>query len=345
MLPTDLPNSFVFNETILLKINQLKKLLFMKRFLLFLLCSCVGAFSSYVYSQQNMKLSILKTKNISGFPSGSGIAYVGGKYYAIGDDSPFLYVIDENFKIIEQISLLEVKADDFKGNRIKKKRKTDFETLEAISSSELVTFGSGSKSPQRDIFVQIHLGASPKITSFNLTSFYEEIKKLPLLTHSELNIEATAYLNGQLYLFNRANNVIIRFNYQQFLKFLSGGVFPTLEAVKVTLPIIEGYEAGFSGAAKWNDSQLIFTASVEETDDAYNDGEIIGSLVGVLNIADFSAVKVERYSIIPNSNQKTLKVESVTLPATSAMRCDDSVIFITDDDNGNTELIKARLRF
>ncbi|WGU68041.1 hypothetical protein QIU19_11925 [Capnocytophaga canimorsus] len=95
----------------------------MKRFLLFLLCSCVGAFSSYVYSQQNMKLSILKTKNISGFPSGSGIAYVGGKYYAIGDDSPFLYVIDENFKIIEQISLLEVKADDFKGNRIKKETK------------------------------------------------------------------------------------------------------------------------------------------------------------------------------------------------------------------------------
>lgn len=318
--------------------NYLDTVSVLKRFLLFLLCN--GGFLFNLYSQQTMKLNIVKTKTINGFPSGSGVACIGGKYYAIGDDSPFLYVIDNEFNIIEQISLLEVKAKNFKGNRIKKKKKVDFETLEAISSNEMVTFGSGSKSPQRDIFVRIRLGATPEITSFSLTSFYEEIKKMPLLANSELNIEGTAYLNGWLYLFNRANNVVIRFDYQQFLEYLWEGDFPVLEMVQVALPAIKGYEAGFSGATKWGDSQVIFTASVEQTDDAYNDGEIIGSLVGVLEVTDFSATKVMCYSLIPNLGNKALKVESVTVSEISGTT--PHLIFITDDDHGNTELIKAR---
>lgn len=313
----------------------------MKKTLFFLiLVSILGSYNTYC--QQKMKVHIKETRNISDFPSGSGIAQKGEKFYAIGDDSPFLYVINNRFQVEEKITLFQVESSDFKGNRIKKKLKTDFETLEMISEKELVIFGSGSKSPQRDVFVRVMLGKENSIEKHAISAFYEHLKALPLLENSELNIEATAFADGFLYLFNRANNVVIRFDYQDFIAHLAGGKLPKLESKRIILPKIQTYEVGFSGAVTLNSSKIIFTASAEATDDAYNDGEIIGSLVGELDITDFQNIKITRYGLIPNKKQP-LKVESVTLsPSKSTDRIE--VVFITDDDNGNTELIRAVLK-
>lgn len=313
----------------------------MKKHILFFIL--VSILSFYVaYSQKKMKVEIKETKNIPDFPSGSGIAQNNGKYYAIGDDSPFLYVIDKHFQLEEKIRLFPTENIEFKGNRIKKKQKPDFETLEMIAENELVIFGSGSKSPQRDVFVRVFLGKENSIEKHSISAFYEYLKTLPLLENSELNIEATAFADGFLYLFNRANNVVIRFNYQEFIAHLTGGELPKLESKRIVLPKIQSYEAGFSGAATLNSSKIIFTASAEATNDAYNDGEIIGSLVGEIDITDFQDSKVTRYGLIPNGKQR-LKVESITLnPSKSTDKME--VVFITDDDNGNTELIRAILK-
>ncbi|WP_238250766.1 DUF6929 family protein [Capnocytophaga cynodegmi] len=290
-----------------------------------------------------MNIEILKISNIEHFPSGSGLAASGGKFYAIGDDSPFLYVINSNFQVENRISLLETSIDNFKGNRIKKKIKPDFETLEMISENELVVFGSGSKSPQRDVFVRVLLNENSTIESYSITEFYEYLKRFPLLANTELNIEASAFSDGFLYLFNRSNNVIVKFDYQDFLSYLKTGNLPKIEISRISLPEIEKFEAGFSGATFKEKSQIIFTASVEATDDAYNDGEIIGSLVGVIDVSDFQRPKVIRYNLIPNNGENPIKVESITI-LSSKSKGNTEVVFITDDDNGNTKLIKASLK-
>lgn len=312
----------------------------MNRILSFLLTVCLCTLNAY--SQKKMKIEIQKISNIEDFPSGSGLGANGEKLYAIGDDSPFLYVIDSDFQVENRISLLEASSEDFKGNRIKKKMKPDFETLEMISENELVIFGSGSKSPRRDVFVRVLLNEILDVESYSITEFYEHLKSFPLVKDIELNLEASAFSDGFLYLFNRTNNIIVKFDYQEFISYLKTGNLPKIEINQVSLPQIEGVEAGFSGATFSEKSRILFTASVEATDDAYNDGEIIGSLVGIIDISDFQKAKVIRYNFIPSEKQP-IKVESVAiLPSKSGRNTE--VAFITDDDNGNTKLIKAVLK-
>lgn len=298
----------------------------------------IGSFFN-VFSQKKMEIQAKEIKNIS-FPSGSGVGYHGGKFYAIGDDSPFLYIISEEFAIEEKIPLIETQLSDFKGDRIKKKIKPDFETLEIISDKELIIFGSGSKSPTRDIFVRVLLGEKNRVERYSISAFYDFLKKNPLFENSELNIEATAFSEGFLYLFNRANNTIIKTDYQQFTKYLSEGILPQIEVKRVSLPKIKGFEAGFSGATFLDKNTCIFTASVEATDDAYNDGEIIGSLVGTLHMADFQKITVSNYEIL--SSEIPLKVESVTLlPSKSTKKIE--FLLISDDDNGGTTFVKKSM--
>ncbi|MDO4228913.1 MAG: hypothetical protein Q4C98_03800 [Capnocytophaga sp.] len=288
-----------------------------------------------------MHITLENTQTITDFPSGSGIAYANGKLYAIGDDTPFLYVINADFQIERKILLYEENEENFKGNRIKKKKKLDFETLEMISDKELVIFGSGSKSPQRDVFVRVILEDTPIIEKYSISAFYDVIKNSDWLKNSELNIEATAFIDGFLYLFNRANNVIIKANYQDFLESLRTNKLPNLMFVRAKLPVIEGVEAGFSGVTHLKGLELIFTASVEATNDAYNDGEIIGSLIGVLDMTNFEQPKIKEFANIPNTEQ-SLKVESVTV--TSISEKDYKLVLITDDDQGNTKLIKIYVK-
>ena len=237
---------------------------------------------------------------------------------------------------------MDIEEADLKGNRIRKKKKADLETLEAISEDELVIFGSGSKSPHRDVLIRVLLGDEPQIQKYYITDFYNHLKSLPILEKTELNIEATAFSNGFLYLFNRTNNVIIRFNYQDFIAYLSNKNIPKIETNQVTLPKIKGFEAGFSGAVAQNSSSIFFTASVEATDDSYNDGEIIGSLVGELNVSDFQNSTVTQFEVIPDNN-KALKVESVTISNCKSTR-NKELVLITDDDKGNTEIIKISVK-
>lgn len=168
-----------------------------------------------------MKITLFNHLQLDEIPSGSGIAKCGNDYYVIGDDSPFLYKLDENLKIIAKTLISD--AIPTEGNRIIKSEKPDFETLELINENELVVFGSGSKSPQRDVFVRVFLNDPLLIEKYDLSEFYNQLRNLPLFQNSELNIEATAYHEDQLYLFNRRKNLILKFAYQQFLKFLKGG--------------------------------------------------------------------------------------------------------------------------
>lgn len=297
-------------------------------------------FINCTFTPKNMNISIENIQTIVDFPSGSGVAYINNKIYAIGDDSPYLYVINSDFKLDKKILLYEENQENFKGNRIKKKRKMDFETLEVISEKELVIFGSGSKSPQRDMFFRVLLDKNIIVEKYSISDFYDLIRNSDLLKNEELNIEATAFANGFLYLFNRSNNVIIKVFYQNFLESLKTQEKPNLSYVRVPLPSIEGVEAGFSGATILRDQTFVFTASVEATDDAYNDGEIMGSLIGLLDFSDFEKPKVLKFRNISNL-EKNLKVESVAVISTSAK--DSELVLITDDDQGNTELIKVKI--
>ncbi len=278
---------------------------------------------------------------LKGIPSGSGIVIAKDSYYIIGDDSPTLFVLNKNLEVIQKIALQDTNL--VAGNRIPKPLKADYEALELIDENELVIFGSGSKSPQRDVFIRVLLGDEPKTETYIITEFYNYLKSLDIFSDSELNIEAVAYRDGILYLFNRTKNIVLSFPYDAFLKYIQGtSPLPSVQCMHFTLPNINGIEAGFSGAvALKHQSKILFTASVENTSNAYDDGAILGSFIGILDITGTLSDTVVGYCRIPDIKEK-LKVESIAIENEQ----DDGkaqLILITDDDQGGSEIIKGVL--
>lgn len=288
-----------------------------------------------------MELTILNSKTIEDIPSASGIVKSGENYYIIGDDSAFLFVLNKEFEMISKIRLIDtLNSSEI---RIAKSEKPDFETLEMIGDNEIVAFGSGSKSPQRNIFVRILLQAPIIIESYDISGLYSNLLKLPILMNSELNIEATAYCNNQLYLFNRRKNLMIKFEYDKLLSYIKGEIaFPIPEITQFDLPKIKGVESGFSGATTLkNQSKIIFTASVEDTDNAYDDGEILGSFIGVIDISNHAISNAFEYCEIPNMDIN-FKVESVTV-ADEISPMQTKLVLVTDNDLGSSTVIESLL--
>lgn len=288
-----------------------------------------------------MKITILDEIKIEKIPSGSGIIKSSDIYYIIGDDSPFLFSLNSDFKTISKIPLLD--TGNFLDERIIKSDKQDFEALELIEKNELVVFGSGSKSPQRDIFMRILLKDSLIIEKYDISDFYSKLRNLPIFKDSELNIEATAFRNNQIFLFNRKKNLIIRFEYKDLLAYLRGEItFPKPEIRQYFLPKINGIEAGFSGAtALIDEPKIIFTASVENTDNAYDDGEILGSFIGIIDISNNNFTNSFNYCKISNAGAN-LKVESITVEKEISPG-KTKVVLITDDDKGNSTILEGLL--
>lgn len=224
-----------------------------------------------------------------------------------------------------------------------KSDKPDLEALEMIEPYEMVIFGSGSKSPQRDIFIRILMDDSMRVERFEISDLYNSLRNLPIFNNSELNIEATAFSNNQVFLFNRKKNLVIQFDYSDFLGHIKGETaFPQPIVRQYSLPTINGVEAGFSGATTLKSQpKIIFTASVENTDNAYDDGEILGSYIGMIDISHNNISKSFDCCQIPTEGP-ALKVESVSIEKEISPG-NTEVVLITDDDKGNSVVLKGVL--
>ena len=96
------------------------------------------------------------------------------------------------------------------------------------------------------------------------------------------------------------------------MSFIKGDApFPIPKIKQYALPTINGIEAGFTGATAFkNESKIIFTAAVENTDNPYDDGEILGSFIRLIDISHNEMNAILVTCTIPNTADK-LKVESV----------------------------------
>lgn len=288
-----------------------------------------------------MTITVLNKITLEKIPSGSGITKSGDTYYIIGDDSPFLFALNKDFKTLSKKRIFD--TAEFSEERIIKSKKPDFEALEMINTNEMVVFGSGSKSPERNIFMRILLKDSVVIEKYDISDLYTNLKALPIFKDSELNMEATAYSTNQIFLFNRNKNLIVKFKYTDLLSYIKGEInFPQPEVKHILLPKINGIEAGFSGATVLESEQkIIVTASVENTDNAYDDGDILGSFIGAIDISNNQISDLVSYCKIPNTDE-TLKVESVTIKE-AISKGSTKVVLVTDDDKGNSSLIECIL--
>jgi hypothetical protein len=162
------------------------------------------------------------------------------------------------------------------------------------------------------------------------------------MNNIELNIEGLAYYNDSVYLFNRMNNMIIAFELSDFDNAINNvDIFPNYKTVVLKLPKIDGIEAGLSGATiQQSTGKLYFTASVENTEDSYNDGKILGSFAAsapvssLYNEASFNIFQID-------NNGDPIKAESICIISNQSDN-NISLGIVTDSDGGESLFLKLQ---
>lgn len=285
-----------------------------------------------------MQIKFLKNKTIN-YPSGSALEFYNNVLYVVGDDINYILCLDEQWNEIKQIKLFE-----FEGLRIPKPNKPDLECATIINDM-LYVVGSGSKSPQRDVAFIIDL-TEHKIKKISTASFYAIFRDKNII--KEMNIEGFTDCKDKLLFFNRANtsqpNQLIITD-QKILK----KQFPDkFKVIPVNITALHNVVLGISGACYDEINDILFlTASAEDTNNAYDDGEIIGSVLAIvydaykqLNNQSIDINTIVALDTIDTSFSKQ-KIESICITKQDGRNY--TCTLVADNDDGKSVLFEITI--
>jgi len=290
-----------------------------------------------------MQLDLIDYKELDTFPSGSGIDFFDDKIYIVGDDAASVLVTNKRWKTLQEIKLFESNQ-----KRIPKKQKADLEAttmLQLDNENYLLVMGSGSKEPRnRGILMDVK---TEKIKEIDCAVFYERLKASGI---SHLNIEGAVQVHEFLVFSNRANNE----NPVNQLIITSPDFFRRQADVPVDFLNVDlsDYEGviGISGLTySYTHDQLIFTTSIEDTANSYDDGPIGKSYIGIVENGYRKIwrhkMKVNELIDLPGTHKEFRghKVESVCIQ--SEKNRSIKMHMVADNDTGESFLFKVRLRF
>lgn len=281
-------------------------------------------------------------KHTDDIPSASGVEAIGNELWMIGDDSPFLYQFDQDLKILNKYKISNINKKE--GNRILKTDKADFESMARLGD-RLFILGSGSKIQSRDTLVIFGMKEKEVLSKYNLRELYKQFLTLGGFDSiQQINIEGLVASSSHMYFLHRGNicgnNDIYRLSIKDFDHYLrSGESVEHIQMHRYTLPKINDFQSGFSGACLSDDEQfLYFTSSVEATNDVYHDGEVLGSFIGRIKLKNN---EVEYWPLKEKGQFIKTKLESISIIEQNAD--DIRIICTSDNDDGYSEIHHFRL--
>jgi hypothetical protein len=286
-----------------------------------------------------MQINFLRNKTID-YPSGSALEFYKNSLYVIGDDINCIHCLDENWNEIKQLKLFE-----YDGVRIPKPEKPDLECATIIGDM-LYVVGSGSKSPQRDVAFLINLSDN-KIKKISTAAFYSIFRDRNLI--AEMNIEGFTDCKDKLLFFNRGNtqqpNQLIITD-QKILK----KQFPDrFKVMPITIGKLNEINLGISGACYDEKSDiLLLTASAEDTSNAYDDGEIIGSVIGVVYNAyqklNNQEIVIDELIELDAVNPVFVKQKIESICITKQIEKKYTCTLVADNDDGKSVLFDVEVQ-
>ncbi|NQX43215.1 hypothetical protein SAMN05421820_115131 [Pedobacter steynii] len=213
--------------------------------------------------------------HIIGIGSASGLFLKDNSLHVIGDNSAYFYEYELKSSALKRYPLSENPAEN-----ITKKLKPDFEAL-AFYDHSFYLFGSGS-TENRNKMVQLNANTKEVIAVKDLSALYKSMQVLSGLTAENFNLEGVVHAGDCWYFFNRGNgnsgqNIVFTVSDKQ----LSGDAKITFKTLQ--LPEIKGIRTGFTDAIEVGD-KLYFLAAAENTNSTYNDGEVLGSVIGCIDV-------------------------------------------------------------
>ena len=296
-----------------------------------------------------MTATVISENPIPNLPSASGVEIIGPVAYLIGDDSPYLYPLDAA-TLAPHAPVLLFETKYFDDGRISKKRKPDLECMAALTWPDgrpgLLLLGSGS-SPNRARGWFVPTDGPQVPEAVDLAPLYIRLQAA-LPDGVGLNLEAAATTETELLLFQRTVGradaaLLLALPLAPVLRQLAGDVdaeIPAPQQVVFALPHIDGCPAGFSGAT-FVDARLFVSASVENTNDAVLDGEVLGSFVGVVDVVARQA-SFARLAWADGRPYRG-KVEGLAVRRQLAEN-QFELLLVTDDDAGGSTAATAHLQ-
>lgn len=288
-------------------------------------------------------LEIISRQVLDSVPSGSGIAIEGNTAYIVGDDATHIFQL---YLGTLRTGRLPIRCFDTTLYREPKPVKHDFESATLVTWKDqtyLLAIGSGSLSPARDSAMIFNISNPADCNIYSLADLYRYLQRQAHTDTAHWNIEGATVAGNKLILANRGNNSLLVLHVDSFMDWSQtpSGNFPTAEIQNIKLPAIKNKEAHLSGLSTYNDTQLLFCASVEDTPTWATDGAIYGSFIGTYSIAD-RAVKSVYLLQGKDGNPLIEKIESLDiLYKNSKNRI--KIIAIADNDNGTTEVFTLYL--
>jgi hypothetical protein len=290
-----------------------------------------------------VELKIKKRLVLEGIPSASGIEFYNGHIYITADNSPWLYQLNTKYEVVGQFNIYG-KAD-VQIDTIPKTLKPDFEAMTLVREKEggvLYIFGSGSKSPHRDVLVRVNADKPSDHSLYSLTAFYKLIKERGAYSDDNFNIEAAAVAGDTMVLMNRATNDLVQFSTKEFIKYLEDSSDISMQFSHFVLPAINGMESRIAGCANITGTdRILFTSSVEDTANWIADGEVLGSFIGISSLKDLSSGVAPPCIQIETGSTGPLKIESIAVISTVSRKI--TLSMVSDNDEGRSELIEAVL--
>lgn len=283
-------------------------------------------------------LKLLKTTYLPNYSSASSIDYFNGRLYVIGDDAPNMMILDTQHNVLDSLQLSNTKQ-----RRISKAEKADLESS-FITSRTGKTFlyaVSSFSTPKRNKVLILELKKNNKAVLYKtITTF---LNKYGL---AEINVEGAAIIGSKVILSNRANTTN-KLNYLLVTGITEKGIQnKSFKKIAVRLPPGKTV-TGISGLHYVKEKDiLLFTASTEDTPNAYTDGAIgesyIGYIAGISSKLNSNTVSPDQFIALSGFLQQRTpqKIESITAEEGGK---DQLIIHLAaDNDDGSSTLYKMK---
>lgn len=255
-----------------------------------------------------------------GVRAASALVRLGSRLIIGQDDSNFAAIISEG-KITGLRLFDNVAGDTYSPERKNKAEKPDIElgaTFSVGGQDAAVMFGSGSTARRMRAAWITEADGELSVQSRDISSLYQAAMQRLGLGPDVLNLEGCAPAGDKIVFFQRGNG--------------AGGVNATFAVKQQTLEaaLLEGKKIeasdvrelrrydlsryapaglGFSDATPLPDGRILFLAAAEDSPNTFDDGAILGSVLGVLS-ADGELLGVTR---VPDGPDGPYKLEGVTV--------------------------------
>jgi len=259
---------------------------------------------------EKIQLSVLF--KIIGIGSASGLLYHNDLLYIISDNSTFLYEYNIPNEKLNKIPLV-----DYPQENIPKKDKPDFEAITYYKDA-VVLLGSGSTKKRNLSF--LNSSEYDSVKQNKIVDLYQKIKQQLNIADNELNIEGFIINRNNLYLFQRGNGIDGK---NGIITVYNSRNESEIGFTIYYLPKIKNVPTTFTDAILI-DETIYFLAAAENTNSTYDDGEVMGSIIGTI---DLKTMKLTNSIQISNQH----KFEGLTLYKKTATQIE--LLLCEDNDS------------